>query len=97
MDFVIISVVLFIALWLMLVLQYEVLKYFEQDDAQDDEQDDEQDKELGGQVNYTSIHDLFSDWSSDDFEGEPLYLTPRIRQYRKQRNTVKRRRNRRTK
>lgn len=93
MDFVIISVVLFIALWLMLVLQYEVLKYFEQDGAQDDEQD----KELGGQVNYTSIHDLFSDWSSDDFEGEPLYITPRIRQYRKQRNTVKRRRNRRTK
>ena len=93
MDFVIISVVLFIALWLMLVLQYEVLKYFEQDGAQDDEQD----KELGGQVSYTSIHDLFSDWSSDDFEGEPLYITPRIRQYRKQRNTVKRRRNRRTK
>lgn len=93
MDFVIISVVLFIALWLMLVLQYEMIKYFEQDDVQDDEQD----KELGGQVNYTSIHDLFSDWSSDDFEGEPLYLTPRIRQYRKQRNTVKRRRNRRTK
>lgn len=93
MDFVIISVLLFIALWLMLVLQYEVLKYFEQDGAQDDEQD----KELGGQVNYTSIHDLFSDWSSDDFEGEPLYITPRIRQYRKQRNTVKRRRNRRTK
>lgn len=93
MDFVIISVLLFIALWLMLVLQYEVLKYFEQDGAQDDEQD----KELGGQVNYTSIHDLFSEWSSDDFEGEPLYLTPRIRQYRKQRNTVKRRRNRRTK
>lgn len=93
MDFVIISVVLFIALWLMLVLQYEVLKYFEQDGAQDDEQD----KELGGRVNYTSIHDLFSDWSSDDFEGEPLYITPRIRQYRKQRNTVKRRRNRRIK
>lgn len=93
MDFVIISVVLFIALWLMLVLQYEVLKYFEQDDAHDDEQD----KELGGQVNYTSIRDLFSDWDSDDFEGEPLYITPRIRQYRKQRNTVKRRRNRRIK
>lgn len=93
MDFGIISVVLSIALWLVLILQYAMLKYFEQDGAHDDEQD----KELGGQVNYTSIHDLFSDWSSDDFEGEPLYITPRIRQYRKQRNTVKRRRNRRTK
>lgn len=93
MGFEFISVVLFIALWIALVLQYEMLKYFEQDDAQEDEQD----KELGGQVNYTSIHDLFSDWSSDDFDGESLYNTSRTRQYRKQRNTVKRRRNRRIK
>lgn len=93
MGFEFISVVLFIALWVVLILQYEMIKYFEQDDVQDDEQD----KELGGQVNYTSIRDLYSDWSSVDFEGEPLYITPRKRQYRKRRNTVKRRRNRRTK
>lgn len=93
MGIEIISVVLSIALWLVMVLQYEMLKYYEQDNAHDDEQD----KELGGQVNYTSIRDLFSDWDRDDFEGEPLYITPRIRQYRKQRNTVKRRRNRRIK
>lgn len=93
MGFEFISVVLFIALWIALVLQYEMLKYFEQDDAHDDEQD----KELGGQVNYTSIRDLYSDWSSDALEGESLYIPPRTRQYRKRRNTVKRRRNRRTK
>lgn len=93
MGFEFISVVLFIALWIVLILQYEMLKYFEKDDVQDAEQD----KELGGQVNYTRISDLYSGWSSDDFEGEPLYITPRKRQYRKRRNTVKRRRNRRTK
>lgn len=93
MGFEVISVVLLIVLWLLLILQYEMLKYFEQDDVQDAEQD----KELGGQVNYTSIRDLYSDWGSDDFEGESLYITPRTRHYRKRRNTVKRRRNRRTK
>lgn len=93
MDFEIIIFVLSIALWLVMVLQYEMLKYLEQDNAHDDEPD----KELGGQVNYTSIRDLYSDWSSDDFEGEPLYITPRTRQYRKKRNKVKRRRNRRIK
>lgn len=93
MGFEIISVVLFIVLWLVLILQYEMLKYFEQDNAHDDEQD----KELGGKVNYTSIRDLYSDWSSDAFDGESIYITPRKRQYRKRRNTVKRRRNRRTK